>query len=230
MEGQAREPPSAVVVGVSDGGVARTGEEPYAVAADNATQGRADPCGPLGKRLAVLLLIGLVIGNVMRPTPAACAAGGHSPRRSAEQPGTGGYVYLRELERLPREMVVAALSTRYADAEPQHKLGLAYAMARYGEVDAPFLVSRIERQRPKKWTTSPRRSGGRGRGSMEAIHDLGEKGRDGKELASQGPPGGRCAPYRRRRDRGRHVPHRRSARPGPAAQSSSMSCRHGTET
>ena len=47
-------------------------------------------------------------------------------------------------------MVVAEIKARYADAEPQHKLGLAYAMAQHGQVDVPFLVSRIERSAPEE--------------------------------------------------------------------------------
>jgi formylglycine-generating enzyme required for sulfatase activity len=72
-------------------------------------------------------------------------------------------------------LVVAALRTRYADAEPQHKLGLAYAMARYGEVDAPFLVSRIERSAPEEVDNLAAALGRARQASLEAIHALAQK-------------------------------------------------------
>ena len=50
---------------------------------------------------------------------------------------------LRTLDALPRDMVVAELKSRFADPDQKHELGVAYALARYGEVAAPFLVSQI---------------------------------------------------------------------------------------
>jgi serine/threonine protein kinase/formylglycine-generating enzyme required for sulfatase activity/tetratricopeptide (TPR) repeat protein len=50
---------------------------------------------------------------------------------------------LGTLDALPRDMVVAELKSRFANPEQKHRLGVAYALARYGEVDAPFLVSQI---------------------------------------------------------------------------------------
>src|SRR5271167_2726887 len=50
VAGEAGEPASAVVVGVSDGGLARTGEEAHGGSADDVAQGRAHPCGPRGER------------------------------------------------------------------------------------------------------------------------------------------------------------------------------------
>ncbi len=82
---------------------------------------------------------------------------------------------LRDLERLPREWVVAELEARYANAEPQHKLGLAYAMARYGQVDAPFLVSQIERSAPEEIANLVASLGRARQASAEAIHDLAKK-------------------------------------------------------
>ena len=72
-------------------------------------------------------------------------------------------------------MVVAELKTRYANAEPQHKLGLAYAMARYGQVDAPFLVSRIHRSAPEEVDNLVAALGRARQASSEAIHDLAKK-------------------------------------------------------
>ena len=72
-------------------------------------------------------------------------------------------------------LVVAELKARYANAEPQHKLGLAYAMARYGEVDAPFLVSRIQRSAPEEVDNLAAAFGQARQASSEAIHDLAKK-------------------------------------------------------
>ena len=70
----------------------------------------------------------------------------------AVQNGRGPVVpfTVRDLEQLPRALVVAELKTRYANPEPQHKLGLAYAMAQYGDVDVPFLVSQIAGSGPEE--------------------------------------------------------------------------------
>ena len=96
VAGKAREPASAVGVGVSDGGVARTGEEPHGDPADDAAQGRARSCGPLGQRP------GGSAADRIRDRECDCgrapcslrAAGGHGIGRGAEQPGTGGSVCL----------------------------------------------------------------------------------------------------------------------------------------
>ena len=82
---------------------------------------------------------------------------------------------LRDLERLPRELVVAEMKARYANAEPQHKLGLAYAMARFGEADVPFLVSRIERSAPVEFDNFAAAFGQAEQASSEAIHNLAKK-------------------------------------------------------
>ena len=104
---------------------------------------------------------------------------------------------LRDLERLPRELVVAELKARYANAEPQHKLGLAYAMARYGQVDVPFLVSRIQRSAPEEVDNFARGVRAGATGLIGGDPRPREKSRGGTELASQGPPGCRRAPPRR---------------------------------
>jgi serine/threonine protein kinase/formylglycine-generating enzyme required for sulfatase activity len=130
-----------------------------------------------GSTLAAVLLIGFVIGNVVtavrqrslrQQVATALDAVGNS--RGLVVPFT-----LRDLERLPRGLVVAALLTQYADAEPQHKLGLAYAMARYGEVDAPFLVSRIHGSAPEEVDNLVAAFGRARQVSSEAIHDLAKK-------------------------------------------------------
>ncbi len=96
--------------------------------------------------LAILLLIGFVIGYVI------AAERRHSLERQVataldavrNNRGLAVPFTLRDLERLPPATVVAAMKAKYADPDPQGKLGLAYAMARYGEVDVPFLVSQIQ--------------------------------------------------------------------------------------
>ncbi len=52
---------------------------------------------------------------------------------------------------MPDGSVVTELKTRYADPDPQRKLGLAYALARYGHVDVPFLVSQIQSSAPEEF-------------------------------------------------------------------------------
>ncbi|RLT22879.1 MAG: DUF1559 domain-containing protein, partial [Planctomycetota bacterium] len=52
---------------------------------------------------------------------------------------------LKELGRLPKELVLPELQTRFASAtNARHKLSLAIALAGYGELDAEYLVSRID--------------------------------------------------------------------------------------
>ena len=130
-----------------------------------------------GSALAVLLLIGFVIGNVIAAERQRSLRRQLATALDAVQNNRGLAVpfTLRDLERLPRALVVAELKARYADAEPQHKLGLAYAMARYGEVDVPFLVSRIERSAPEEVDNLVAAFGRARQASSEAIHDLAKK-------------------------------------------------------
>ena len=54
-------------------------------------------------------------------------------------------VNIKELQRLPESLVLPELQTRFASAtNPRHKLSLAFALAGYGELDAEYLVSRID--------------------------------------------------------------------------------------
>jgi formylglycine-generating enzyme required for sulfatase activity len=82
---------------------------------------------------------------------------------------------VRDLEQLPRELVVAALKARYANAERQQKLGLAYAMAQYGKVDVPFLVSRIESSAPEELDNLVAAFGVARAASTEHIQNLAKK-------------------------------------------------------
>ena len=96
-----------------------------------------------GSALAVLLLIGFVIGNVVATERQSSLRRQVATAVDAVQNNRGLAVpfTLRDLEQLPRELVVAELKERYANAEPQHKLGLAYAMARLWPGRCP--VSRL---------------------------------------------------------------------------------------
>ncbi len=130
-----------------------------------------------GSGLAILMVIGMVIGNVV------AAERRRSLRRQVvtaldavrNNRGLAVPFTLRDLERLPRELVVAELKARYANPEPQHKLGLAYAMARYGEVDAPFLVSRIQGSAADEFTNLLDALGRARQASSEAVYDLAKK-------------------------------------------------------
>jgi serine/threonine protein kinase len=54
-------------------------------------------------------------------------------------------VNLKELGKLPPELVLPELRTRFSSStNPSHKLSLAFALAGYGEQDAGYLVSRID--------------------------------------------------------------------------------------
>jgi hypothetical protein len=77
--------------------------------------------------LAILLLIGFVIGNMVTDERQRSLRQQVATALDAVQNKLGLAVpfTLRDLERLPRALVVAGLKTRYANAEPQHKLGLA---------------------------------------------------------------------------------------------------------
>ena len=119
-----------------------------------------------GSALAVLLLIGFVIGNLVAAERQSSLRQQVATALDAVQNNRGLAVpfTLRDLERLPRELVVAELKARYANAEPQHKLGLAYAMAalRRGRCSR-FSSRRSSVQRPRKSTTLSPRSGERDR-------------------------------------------------------------------
>ena len=54
-------------------------------------------------------------------------------------------VNLKELGKLPTELVLPELQTRFSSAtNARHKLALAFALAGYGELDAKYLVSQID--------------------------------------------------------------------------------------
>jgi serine/threonine protein kinase/formylglycine-generating enzyme required for sulfatase activity len=51
---------------------------------------------------------------------------------------------LKELQKLPRNLIVAELRSRYESAAEKHKPGLAYALAEYGQVDVELLCSLVK--------------------------------------------------------------------------------------
>ncbi|MCY2968530.1 MAG: hypothetical protein NT069_33715, partial [Planctomycetota bacterium] len=105
-----------------------------------------------GSALAILLLIGIGIWNVVSAERQSSLRQQVITAVDAVQNNRGLAVpfTLRDLERLPREMVVAELNGRYANAEPQHKLGLAYARAAYEDVNADYLCAQIHRAAPEE--------------------------------------------------------------------------------
>ncbi len=127
--------------------------------------------------LAILAMIGFVIWNVVATErrsslrmQVATAVDAMQNNRGLAVPFT-----LRDLGRLPSELVVAELKARYLNAEPQHKRGLAYAMARYGRVDVPFLVSQVQRSANEEVDNLVVAFGRVREASSEAIHDLAKK-------------------------------------------------------
>ena len=130
-----------------------------------------------GSALSFLLMIGFVIGNVVateRQSSLRRQVASAFDRLQNDR-GLAVRYTLRDLERLPPKMVVAEIKARYAEPEPQRKLGLAYAMAQYGEVDVPFLVSRIEHSTPEEVDNLAAALGRARQVSSEAIHDLAKK-------------------------------------------------------
>jgi serine/threonine protein kinase/formylglycine-generating enzyme required for sulfatase activity len=81
------------------------------------------------------------------------------------------------LATLPREMIVKELQSRYADVEPQRKLGLAYGLAEYGFVDAGFLCSQIHHSAPDEVDNFVAAFGHDRDASLQAIHDLAAQSR-----------------------------------------------------
>ena len=152
-----------------------------------------------GSALAVLLLIGFVIGNVIAAErqrslrrQVATAVDAVQNDRGLAVPFT-----LRDLERLPREMVVAEIKARYAECRTATQAGV-------GVCDGPLRPGRCPVSRLADPAFSARRSRQPCRGVRAGATGLiggdprpREKSRGGKELASQGPPGCRRAPPRR---------------------------------
>ncbi len=172
-----------------------------------------------GNGLPILVLIGFVIGNLIAAERKSSLRRQVATALNAVQNGRGLAVpfTLRDLEQLPHELVVAELRARYANGEAHQKLGLAYAMARYGQVDVPFLVSRIERSAPEEVDNFVA-AFGRARGAAtDGIDEFAKKAAAEKDWRLKARLGVvAAAPPRGRPDRRRHVPHCRAARSDPA--------------
>ena len=144
-----------------------------------------------GIALAVLLLIGFVIGNVIAAERQRSLRRQLATALDAVQNNRGLAVpfTLRDLERLPRELVIAELKCAVRECRTATE-------ARVGVCDGPLRpgrcpVSRLAGpsvQRPKKSTTLSPRSGG-ATGLIGGDPRPREKSRGGKELASRGSPG-----------------------------------------
>lgn len=127
-----------------------------------------------GSALAVSLVIGFVIRSVVTNERRGSLHRQVLTAVDAVQNNRGLAVplTLRDLERRPRELVVAELKARYADAAPHHKTGLAYALAQYADVDSEFLVSRIQRAAPDEVDNLVAALGHAREASLEAISTL----------------------------------------------------------
>jgi formylglycine-generating enzyme required for sulfatase activity len=99
-----------------------------------------------GSGVTLLLVVGVVIWNFVSAqldaslrNQVTTAVGTMQSSRGLAVPFT-----LKELQKLPRDLVVAELRLRYESAEPKHKPGLAYALAEDGRVDVEFLCSLVD--------------------------------------------------------------------------------------
>ena len=124
-----------------------------------------------GSGLAVLLVIGIAIGNVISKerqnslrSQVVTAVDAVQNNRGLAVPLT-----LKELKKLPREMVAAELKQRYPNAESHHKLGLAYALAADGDVDSEYFCSQISRAAPDEVDNLVAAFGSSREASLDAI-------------------------------------------------------------
>jgi formylglycine-generating enzyme required for sulfatase activity len=127
-----------------------------------------------GSALVVLSLIGFVIGKLLASERQSSLRQRVSTALDAVQNGRGPVVpfTVRDLEQLPRALVVAELKTRYANAKSEQKLALAYAMAQYGDVDVPFLVTQLELSAPEEVHNLVAAFRWRRKSSLNAMHML----------------------------------------------------------
>ncbi len=82
---------------------------------------------------------------------------------------------IRDLKRLPSEMVLNELKLRLGEAAQTDRLGLAYSLAEYGEPDVPFLCSQIRHSASEEvdnFGSAFRQARGP---SLDAIHALAKK-------------------------------------------------------
>ena len=127
-----------------------------------------------GSALAILLLLGIGIWNVVSAERQSSLRQQVITAVDAVQNNRGLAVplTLSELHKLPSVIAIAELSERYANCEPQHKLGLAYALATYDQVDVEYLCSQIPRALPEEvdnLTAALKRARSN---ALKAIHQL----------------------------------------------------------
>ena len=152
-----------------------------------------------GSALAILLLIGFVIGNVIAAERQRSLRRQVATALDAVQNNRGLAVpfTLRDLERLPREIGRRGAQGAVRECRTATQAGV-------GVCDGPLRRSRCPVSRLADPAFSARRSRQPCRGVRAGATGLiggdprpREKSRGGKELASQGPPGCRRAPPRR---------------------------------
>jgi formylglycine-generating enzyme required for sulfatase activity len=79
---------------------------------------------------------------------------------------------IRDLKKLPTQLVHGELKSRYARLPEDRKLGLAYALAEFGDVDVAFLRSQAATALPDEFdnlTAAMRHSGGKARHELAAA-------------------------------------------------------------
>ncbi|MSR60293.1 MAG: TIR domain-containing protein [Planctomycetaceae bacterium] len=105
-----------------------------------------------GSGLALLLVAGWAISHWMSAVSRRSLEGQVVTAVDVVQNSRGAVVSyaIRDLQKLPPEMALEEVRSRYASAEEDRKLWLAYALAAYDDVDLPFLCSRIGGSAPEE--------------------------------------------------------------------------------
>jgi serine/threonine protein kinase/formylglycine-generating enzyme required for sulfatase activity len=88
---------------------------------------------------------------------------------------------IRDLKKLPSEMVLHELRLRYSEAEPDRKLELAYALAGYGNVDAEFLGTQIGQSAAEEVDNFVTAFGHDRAASLKALQALAARGESEQE-------------------------------------------------
>lgn len=101
-----------------------------------------------GSSLTGALLIGIVIWSVFSNSLDATVSSAVATVQNTSGIRIPGAIEV--LQKLPHDIVVAKLKERYANASPQQKLGLAYALADYDDVDLKYLCSQVPTAEPEE--------------------------------------------------------------------------------
>ena len=133
--------------------------------------------------LALLLAVGFAIAHMVSTERREKLHGQTVTAVDAVQNNRGSAVpfTIRDLEKLPREMVVKELKSRSAAAELHRKLGLAYALAEYGAGDADFLCSQIKLSAPEEVDNFATAFGHAREVSLRAIQALAAQSQSGQD-------------------------------------------------